>query len=62
MQVPELKNSTELESRIHRKGVRPVRWGGDRNLTWKQVKALAPYPTHMALCGTCSPIRQSAEA
>jgi hypothetical protein len=28
-----------------RKPVSPVRWGGDRNLAWKQEKALAPYPT-----------------
>jgi len=27
------------------KGVRPVRWGGHRNLNWKQFKALGPYPT-----------------
>ncbi len=27
------------------KGVRPVRWGGHRNLNWKQCKALGPYPT-----------------
>src|SRR5215472_18797182 len=27
------------------KGVRPVGWGGHRNLNWKQFKALGPYPT-----------------
>src|SRR6266568_4317253 len=25
--------------------VRPVRWGGHRNLTWRQEKALGPHPT-----------------
>src|SRR5215472_15197858 len=55
MQGSEPKNSTELESRIHRKGVCPVRWGGDRNLIWRQMKALVPYPTRMAQCASNSP-------
>ncbi len=59
MQEPEPKNSTELESRIHRKGVRPVRWGGDRNLIWKQMKALAPYPTQQAASASNLPTRPS---
>ncbi|WP_236023162.1 hypothetical protein [Dictyobacter formicarum] len=45
MQRAEPKKPCRAGKPDTRKPVRPVWWGGHRNLAWQQEKALGPYPT-----------------